>query len=204
MWECEYCGGRNLTALHLRDRGDWRFRKSGLFAKDNNQEGAIPVVLTLLVFLRILDMSEFVCTTALKLNPPSCETDFCVLNYRWISGIEIAIGECKSGGGQIDQQDVNNLKKVREKLTSAGLECYVTFAKTADGFTPNEVSLLTEVADQDIPMILLTNREMEPYDPYWEDESDVPEKYARSLGEMARNSMKRYLQKEYHPPEWIV
>ena len=60
------------------------------------------------------------------------------------------------------------------------------------------------VADQDIPMILLTNREMEPYEPYMEDESDVPEKYVHSLGEMARNSMKRYLQREYHPPERIV
>ena len=203
-WKCEYCGGRNLTALHLRNRGDWRFRKSGLFAKDNNQEGAIPVVLTLLVFLRILDMSEFVWTTALNLDPPGCETDFCVLNYRESGGIEIAVGECKSGGGQIDQQDVNNLKKVREKLTSAGLECYVTFAKTADGFTPDEVALLTEVADQCIPMILLTNCEMEPYEPYMEDESGLPEKYPHSLGEMARNSMKRYLQREYHPPERIV
>ena len=140
VWECEFCGSRNLTALHLRHRGDWQFRKSGLFAKDNNQEGAIPVVLTLLVFLRILDMSKFVWTTALKLDPPGCETDFCVLNYREIGGIEIAVGECKSGGGQIDQQDVNNLKKVREKLTSAGLECYVTFAKTADEFTPKKPS----------------------------------------------------------------
>ena len=203
VWECDYCGGRNLTALHLRHRGDWQFRKSGLFAKDNNQEGAIPVILTLLVFLRIMDMSEFVWTTALKLDPPGCETDFCVLNYRESGGIEIAVGECKSGGGQIDQRDVDNLKKVREKLTSAG-ECYVTFAKTADGFTPDEVALLTEVADQDIPMILLTNREMEPYEPYMEDESDVPEKYVHSLGEMARNSMKRYLQREYHPPKPTV
>ena len=129
VWECEYCGGRNLTALHLRHRGDWQFRKSGLFAKDNNQEGAIPVILTLLVFLRIMDMSEFVWITALKLDPPGCETDFCVLNYRESGGIEIAVGECKSGGGQIDQRDVDNLKKVREKLTSAGLECYVTFCQ---------------------------------------------------------------------------
>lgn len=203
-WECEYCGGRNLTALHLRDRGDWRFRKSGLFAKDNNQEGAIPVILTLLVFLRILDMSEFVWTTALELDPPGCETDFCVLNYREIGGIEIAVGECKSRGGQIDQQDVDNLKKIREKLTSVGLECYVTFAKTADEFTPDEVALLAEVADQDIPMILLTNCEMEPYEPYRENKSGLPEKYPHSLGEMARNSMKRYLQREYHPPVWPV
>ena len=186
VWECEYCGGRNLTALHLRHRGDWRFRKSGLFAKDNNQEGAIPVLLTLLVFLRILGMSQFVWTTSLKLDPPGCETDFCILNYRWMGGIEIAVGECKSGGRQIDKQDVENLKKVWKKLTVSDLECYVTFAKTTDGFAPDEVALLTEVADQGIPMILLTNCEMEPYEPYREKESGLPEQYPHSLGEMAR------------------
>src|SRR5262249_4727617 len=30
---CEYCGHSNMTSLHVRNRGDWRFRKSGLLAK---------------------------------------------------------------------------------------------------------------------------------------------------------------------------
>src|SRR3989338_5678795 len=53
FWMCEYCGGQNQTSTHLKTRGDWKFRKSGLFAKDNHQEGAIPVLLTLLAIKRI-------------------------------------------------------------------------------------------------------------------------------------------------------
>jgi hypothetical protein len=80
VWLCEYCGGANQTSLHLRSRGDWRFRKSGLFAKDNNQEGAIPVLLTLLTLKRVLDHRTFIHSTALDLHGQGvkCETDIAV------------------------------------------------------------------------------------------------------------------------------
>ena len=80
IWKCNYCGNDNKTSLQLKDRGDWKFRKSGFFAKDNNQEGTIPVVLTLLVFLRIFETSEFIYSPSLKLEIDNkfCEIDFCV------------------------------------------------------------------------------------------------------------------------------
>ena len=43
---CEYCGARFNVTKQLRDR-DWAYRRSGLFGQDNNQEGSIPVSLTL-------------------------------------------------------------------------------------------------------------------------------------------------------------
>ena len=195
VWTCEYCGGKSLTSLHLRHRGDWKFRKSGLFAKDNNQEGAIPVLLTLLVFQRIFafGLSGFIWTTALELRSQNCEIDFCVLNYLR-DRIEIGIGECKSAGGQIDHEDLDNLKRVRENLVKAGLDCYITLAKTESSFTLEEIKLLSKVAAEDVPLILLTNQEMEQTShPYWDDSSEVPNKYPQTLGDMSVNSISRYL-----------
>jgi hypothetical protein len=39
FWTCRYCGHENRTSLHLKDRGDWRFRKSGLFARTTTKRG---------------------------------------------------------------------------------------------------------------------------------------------------------------------
>lgn len=195
-WTCEYCGSRNLTSLYLRNRGDWKFRKSGLFAKDNNQEGSIPVLLALLVFSRILGtLSEFAWTTALKLQEPDCEIDFCVLK-RLRDRVEIGIGECKTGG-PIDHRDLDNLKKVRENLVDAGLDCYITLAKTTNDFTEEETELFSRVAGEGIPLILLTKQEMEQtYHPYWDDASGALNKYPITLADIASNSKKRYLSRK--------
>ena len=40
VWPCTYCGARNAASPELISDSAWRFRKSGLLAKDNNQEGA--------------------------------------------------------------------------------------------------------------------------------------------------------------------
>ena len=44
---CEMCGGRFNVLRQLKNRGDWRYRRSGIFGSDNHQEGSIPVALTL-------------------------------------------------------------------------------------------------------------------------------------------------------------
>lgn len=196
IWTCNYCGDNNKTSLQLKDRGDWKFRKSGLFAKDNNQEGAIPVILTLLVFLRIFDPSKFIYSPSLKLEGDmSCEIDFCVLQYQRGDKIQLSIGECKSEGGIIDQKDVDNLKRVRERINNLDIDCYLVFSKTSDKFEQSEIDLFKKLKEENIPIILLTNKELEPYHPYWEiEEADnLPEKYALDMAGMARNSDYLYL-----------
>jgi len=44
-------------------------------------------------------------------------------------------------------------------------------------------------------VVLFTNREIEPYNPYYEgdDKDQLPHKYAHSFDEMVRNSDYRYL-----------
>jgi len=197
IWRCNYCGDDNKTSLQLKDRGDWKFRKSGLFAKDNNQEGAIPVILTLLVFLRIFDFSKFIYSPSLKLisENKSCEIDFCILQYQRGDKIQLGIGECKSEGGVIDQEDVDNLKFIWNKVKSLNIDCYLVFSKTAEKFEQSEIDLFKKVKEENIPIILLTNKEMEPHDSYCEipEADNLPEKYASDMIDMSRNSVYLYL-----------
>lgn len=196
VWTCNYCGDVNKTSLQLKDRGDWKFRKSGLFARDNNQEGAIPVILTLLVFLRIFDPSKFVYSPSINLadNNISCEIDFCVLQYQRGDKIQLGIGECKSSS-IIDQKDVDNLKFIRDKFNNLNIDCYLIFSKVAEKFEQSEIDLFKKLKEENIAVILLTNKELEPYHPYWEIEEvdTLPEKYALDMIGMARNSEYLYL-----------
>lgn len=196
LWPCTYCGGENKTSLQLKDRGDWKFRKSGFLAKDNNQEGAIPVILTLLQFKRRLGHYNFVYSTALDLQIDSkkFETDLCVLQYERGRSIEVGIAECKSQGGEIEQEDIDNLKSARAALIGKQLDCVLIFAKTANEFTADEMERFRTLAAEEIPMILLTNRELEPFDPYADFENiQLPHRYAFTLSEMALNSRHIYL-----------
>lgn len=193
-WHCSYCGFKNRTSLHLKHRGDWKFRKSGLFAKDNDQEGAIPVIVTLIQFLRVLDVGSFVYTPSLslRLDRLDCEIDFCVLSYLRDERIEIGIAECKSIGGEIDDKDIDNLMRVREKIKVLDVDCYIILSKTADTFSSDELRRFKSLFKKDIPFILMDNKVLEPYDPYWEIE-DIPHQYAHSMEEMYHNSLKIYL-----------
>ena len=98
-WICEYCGFSNTTSLHVRDRGDWMFRKSGLLAKDNNQEGAIPVILALLALGRVLNEDGLLRLASVKVtgSVPDCEIDLIVL-YHHDGEISCGIGEAKAAG----------------------------------------------------------------------------------------------------------
>jgi hypothetical protein len=194
-WTCEYCGFSNITSLHIRDRGDWHFRKSGLLAKDNNQEGAIPVVLSLLALGRVLAEDGVLRMTSVKVirGSPDCEIDFIAIRH-WHGEIECAIGEAKAAGGAITDDDVSHLKAVALALRNAGMEAYLVFSKTAEAFTPEEVTRMRATKDEGYGVILLTNQELEPYHPYYDsgDAEMLPERYAHSLADMAANTAFRY------------
>jgi hypothetical protein len=200
QWACEYCGGMNQTSIHLKNRGDWKFRKSGLFAKDNHQEGAIPVLLTLLTLSRVIDRSDLTYTTALELRGAgiNCETDLFVMQENRRDALEIGIGECKSEGGKITKDDCDKLKTAATKLRGlrSDTEVYIIFSKTSDNFLSEEIELFKELSKNE-RLVLFTNRELELYHPYWleggEIEKDVPERYPHSLSDLNRNSHARYL-----------
>lgn len=197
-WLCNYCGKENQTSLQLNNRGDWRFRKSGLLATDNNQEGAIPVILTLKYFHQALNLmsSKFIYSTALnlKINNVSCETDLCILHYGRRDSLEVGIAECKSQGGNIDQKDIDNLIMVREQFIRKGINCFLILSKTANEFRDDEIQRFKNTSAKHVPMILLLNRELELFNPYeGSREKGQPYQYPHMLEEMAANSYYLYL-----------
>ncbi|MBA7498109.1 hypothetical protein ES704_00844 [subsurface metagenome] len=195
-WDCRFCGYRNRVSLHLNDQGEWKYRKSGLFAKDNNQEGALPVILTLLQLrLLYLHSSEFLYSSSLKLEFDStkCEIDFCTIPDDINGKIEIGIAECKDQGGEINQGDIEHFKSIRNKLKKVRIECYFIFSKTAK-FTPTEINLFKNLEKENIGCILFTDKELEPYYPYEEyKDKELPYKHPMSLKELAINSKYIYL-----------
>jgi hypothetical protein len=197
-WKCGYCAHeqdlRIRVAKKFPGHRGWAYHRSGLFAKDNNQEGAIPVLLVLQIFKRVLDSRNPVFSTARVLHAGKlrCETDFVVLSYDVERRLELAIGEAKDDGGEIDDQDITNLRSARAILLQRLPTCFLVFAKTAQAFTSAERARFEKLKSENVPFILLTNRELEPYHPYWSD-NKVPYKYALSMNEMAENGYSRYL-----------
>jgi hypothetical protein len=201
-WLCEFCGREEhlprLIGEEFKDKSEWRFRKTGFFAKENNQEGAIPVILTLLQMKRRLDTMGFMFSTALSLRPPlgnPCEVDLAVVQPEVRSLIELAFGECKDEGGRINEQDIANLRRVLDAFQQVrNVKPFLLFAKTADSFTPEEINLFRQLKADRVFPILFTNKELEPYDPYEEHRTpNLPFPYPFSLEQMAANSDYIYL-----------
>jgi len=147
---CELCGNAfNITA-QLHDR-DWAYRRSGLFGREDHQQGSIPVAITLQQLDTMLS-TEMIYTTAMNISPVSadiapCETDFVVVgqpNYE--RRVPLAIGECKAKG-EITEGDVRNLTKVADAFRRMRIQPFIVFAKTAS-FTPEETVRCQTAQDQ--------------------------------------------------------
>jgi hypothetical protein len=171
---CDYCGEKFNVGAQLKDR-DWRFRRSGLFGRENHQEGAIPVAVT----LQQLDTSlKYVLgfrllATSFNLHPAganinSCETDFVVLTQDQEGRIELAIGECKSKGPkyEITEDDLKNLSAVASAFPPDRVTVYFILSKTGD-FSPTEIQRCAAL-QKSYPnrVIMLSARELEPYRVY--------------------------------------
>ncbi|MGO9571921.1 MAG: hypothetical protein ACLP5H_30725 [Desulfomonilaceae bacterium] len=187
---CEYCGEQFDITPQLKDR-DWRYRRSGLFGKENNQEGAIPVLVLLQQMHTAFSFHDFLYSTAMKLKSVTapispCETDFVVLTQKKPNcEVQIAIGECKDHQ-EITESDVSNLRAVAEALEAKGIRTFIIFSKLSD-FTPDELQRCNRANDQHSQrLILLTARELEPYRLYERTakEFDIRE-HASSFEEMA-------------------
>lgn len=167
--ECEYCGKEFSTLRQLHDR-DWLYRRSGLFGKDDHQEGSIPVALTLQQLDTVLGAStKTLFVTAQKLTPlgtegNSCEIDFAGIVQRG-GQLQIVFGECKSGGlkNEITEQDVRNLAALADAFPAEKVEPFIVFSKTGS-FSPAEVERCKRAqGNWGRRVILLSDRELEPY-----------------------------------------
>jgi hypothetical protein len=161
---CEYCGKNFLITPQLRDR-NWKYRRSGLFGRENNQEGSVPVVLTLQQLDSTLHDNR-IFTTNMLIEPISariepCETDFVLIEQGFGSDrVSVAVGECKTRK-EISEDDVRKLSLVADVFEENGLDAFIVFSKI-DPFTADEIARC-RVAQGNFGMrvIMLTNRELE-------------------------------------------
>ncbi len=168
--DCEYCGHQFHIGPQLRDR-DWAYRRSGLFGRNDNQEGAISVVLTLQQLAHMHDISPSLFGTAMSLVSKGaaiepCETDFVFVTSRGRDHrLQVAIGECKTRH-PITEDDVQNLLRVARAFPEDRFDVFLIFAKLA-AFTEAELEMIGAANEEHVQrVILLTDRELEPWSPY--------------------------------------
>jgi hypothetical protein len=98
---------------------------------------------------------------------PGCEVDLVVILPRTFPHkTEVILGECKDRGGQIDADDIANLRKIADALPANRFEVYILLAKLAP-FSNNEIELARTLnGPYQRRVIMLTERELEPYHVY--------------------------------------
>jgi hypothetical protein len=168
---CEVCGAKFNVLRQLKTR-DWKYRRSGLFGRDNNQEGSIPVALTLqqlhTQFHSLYGSSLFLPNMSLQPVTSSivpCETDIFIAAQEG-SEMVLAVGECKDAGGTITADDVEKMTAVAQALSNCGLHCYVIFAKTGSFTTAETENCKLANKNGRTRAIMLSDRELEPYHVY--------------------------------------
>jgi hypothetical protein len=163
---CDYCGQRFNATLQLKDRS-WAYRRSGLFGREDSQQGANPVALTLQQIDTVVN-PEMIYMSSMTFEPitagiVSCESDFVLVSGKtYQTVVDVAVGECKAHG-EITAEDVQKLTKLANAFVCKRLHSYIIFAKTAP-FSQLEVERCR--AAQSVGrnrVILLSDRELEPY-----------------------------------------
>lgn len=168
---CEYCGKTFPISRQLKDR-DWAYRRSGLFGRDDHQQGGIPVAVTLQQLETELSMGKMLYTTCLELSPSrakidKCETDFVIITSGYSHDLpqqpQLVISECKAAGGTIAPEDALHLAKVADALPIRRVNAFIVFAKTGT-FSAAEVDACRLAQGKwRERVILLSKDELEPY-----------------------------------------
>lgn len=197
--QCEYCGKTFGITSQLKDR-DWAFRRSGLFGRNDNQQGGIPVAVTLQQLDTALSTDKMLHTTSLELTPEKapidkCETDFVVFasghSHNMPHQPQIVIGECKAAGGTITRDDAQNLAKVADALPHHRLNVFILFAKLGT-FSQEEIEACRLAQERwRERVIMLGKDELEPYhiDGRYSKELRL---HLRNLEELASNTVRLY------------
>jgi|SRR5271166_893053 len=143
---CIYCGQHFDVTPQLKDR-DWRYRRSGLFGRDDNQLGSIPAALALQQLDTSLRDYLLMYSTALKFTSQAAQIEDCEADFVAVvagrqnidqTSVQILLGEAKTSG-EIDADDARKLSKLADAIHSEIARTFIMFAKTGT-FTPNKVS----------------------------------------------------------------
>lgn len=193
--ECIYCGHSFHVGSQLKDRGDWRYRRTGLFGRDDNQLGAIPVSLALQQLETALHGRLLMASTSINFEPDGADIELCEVDFLAIvsgaegigeTSVQIVLGEAKTHQ-EFNEDDVRKLKKLADAISPDIAQVFILFAKTA-AFTENEIKLAQQLNNEyEKRVVLWSDRELEPYHVY-ERSKDHKGKdiYATALTQMAQ------------------
>jgi hypothetical protein len=165
---CAYCDHNYDVTPQLKDR-DWRYRRSGIFGRDDDQLGGVPVALTLQQIDtslrdRLIMYSSAVNFRSAGVDIEPCESDFVavVSGLGSESPVQLLFGEAKTGK-PIDEEDVRKLGKLAMAVPTHLAQCFILFSKT-DTFSSDEVSLARSLNSEYKRRVILWSRdELEPY-----------------------------------------
>lgn len=190
---CPYCDYSYDVTPQLKDR-DWRYRRSGIFGRDDNQLGGVPVALTLQQLSSSLHDHVLMYSTAVKFRSAGadiepCEADFVAI----ISGapgisespVQVLLGEAKTGR-PIDEEDIRKLGKLGNAIPRDLAQAFILFSKT-ETFSSEEVRLAKSLNSEHRRRVILWSRdELEPYFLYERSKEKLgQDRYATTLTDMA-------------------
>jgi hypothetical protein len=177
---CEMCG-REFDATRQLVNAEWHYRRSGVLGAERNAQGAVPVTLTLQQLHANLSSTfgNHVYSPSLDLTAkhdvglPACEVDFVwIVTRPYPERTVVILAECKDrgeksakngDGGTIDEKDIRNLRAVADAFPRDRFEAFILLAKLCP-FTPQELELAKSLNEKyRRSVILLTDRELEPY-----------------------------------------
>lgn len=170
---CVYCGIKFDVTPQLKDR-DWRYRRSGLFGRDDNQLGGIPVALALSQLEISMRDKLLMYSTSLNFSSSTASIENCEADFVAVVGgsmpvgeypLQILIGEAKTHT-PFDAKDARNLAALATSIPRDVAEVYIMFAKTST-FTREEILLAKTLnVEGRARVILWSVNELEPYHAY--------------------------------------
>jgi hypothetical protein len=190
---CPYCDHIYDVTPQLKDR-DWRYRRSGIFGRNDDQLGGVPVALTLQQLDTSLHHRVIMYSTAVNFHSAGadiepCESDFVAVISGTVgiseSPVQLLFGEAKTGR-PIDEQDVRKLGKLAKAVPAHLAQSFILFSKT-DTFSTDEVRLARTLNSEYKRRVILWSRdELEPYFLYERAKDRLGDRrYASTLTDMA-------------------
>lgn len=190
---CTYCDHTYDITPQLKDR-DWRYRRSGIFGRDDHQLGGVPVAVTLQQLFTALHDSLIMFSTAMHFTSAEgriepCEADFVGVVAGALGAdetpIQLLFGEAKTSK-PIDEQDIRKLGKLADAIPKDLAQAFILFAKT-DTFSAQEVRLAKSLNSEHRRRVILWSRdELEPYFVYERSADRLGgNQYATTLTDMA-------------------
>ena len=217
LYTCEFCYEKSkfvetIEPITIKigkevkkiDGTRWSYRLSGLLGKQDKQQGAIPVVLTLQHLFHRLHSGywENPYSTALDLKftengkEQKAETDLLLMDLSEMMGkedIEILLGECKTGK-VISKEQIERLVTAKNIIEKSGIKCHLVFTKTKGSFSSSEINHFKKLYSQGVKPIMFTSNELERW---WDEYKNfkksrnnfkLPYEHPFTFKELAENS----------------